>query len=131
MNDAIYKWNSRTGNFIRVLAISNIIIIKEIELIIAIVKAVIKKSRHGELREIANTLQFEYAPNEEGCEQYESFIDGNTFLTIERWRDQASLDIHLKASHVEKYVPKLRDCVVDGCFDVQFIKASDVSFTRV
>jgi quinol monooxygenase YgiN len=100
-------------------------------LIIAIVKASIKDNKHEELRRIANTLQFEYAPNEQGCEQYESFIDGNTFITIERWKNQASLDIHLKASHVEKYVPMLRECVVDGCFDVQFIQANDVSFTRI
>ncbi|MFM2483780.1 putative quinol monooxygenase [Celerinatantimonas yamalensis] len=100
-------------------------------MIIAIVKASIINGKHEELREIANILQFEYAPKEEGCEQYESFIDGDTFITIERWKDQTSLDIHLKASHVEKYVPKLRECVIDGCFDVQFIKSEDVSFTRI
>jgi quinol monooxygenase YgiN len=100
-------------------------------LIIAIVKASIKENKHTALREIANTLQFEYAPHEEGCEQYESYIDGDTFITIERWQDQASLDIHLQASHVEKYVPLLRECVVDGCFDVQFINTNDVSFTRI
>ncbi|MGR6873698.1 putative quinol monooxygenase [Pseudomonas sp. HK3] len=100
-------------------------------MIIAIVKASIKDNKHEQLRTIANILQFEYAPNEDGCEQYESFIDGNTFITIERWRDQASLDIHLNASHVEEYVPQLRECVVDGCFDVQFIEASGINFTRV
>jgi quinol monooxygenase YgiN len=100
-------------------------------LIIAIVKASIKEGKHEDLREISNILQFEYAPHEEGCEQYESFIDGNTFITIERWRDQASLEIHLKANHVEMYVPKLRDCVIDGCFDVQFIKTDDINFTRI
>lgn len=100
-------------------------------MIIAIVKASIKDSKHKALREIANILQFEYAPNEEGCEQYESFIDGDTFITIERWRDQAALDIHLEAEHVEKYVPKLRECVVDGCFDVQFINTNDINFARI
>jgi quinol monooxygenase YgiN len=100
-------------------------------MIIAIVKASIRENKHGNLRDIANILQFEYAPNEEGCEQYESFIDGDNFITIERWRDQASLDTHLEASHVEKYVPKLRECVVDGCFDVQIINSNDVSFLRV
>lgn len=100
-------------------------------MIVAIVKASIKKGEHEALRKIADILQFEYAPNELGCEQYESFIDGDTFITIERWTDQASLDIHLNASHVEKYVPKLRECVVDGCFDVQFIQVSDISFARI
>lgn len=100
-------------------------------MIIAIVKASIKENKHFELREIANILQFEYAPKEEGCEQYESFIDGDVFITIERWRDQESLDIHLNASHVEKYVPKLRECVVGEAFDVQFIKSDEVSFARI
>lgn len=100
-------------------------------MIIAIVKASIKENKHKELREIANVLEFEHAPGEEGCEQYESFIDGDTFVTIERWRDQASLDIHLNSDHVEKYVPKLRECVVDGCFDVQFINTNEISFVRI
>ena len=100
-------------------------------MIIAIVKASILDGKHEELRKISNILQFEYAPKEDGCEEYESFIDGDTFITIERWRDQSSLDVHLKASHVENYVPKLRECVVDGCFDVQFIKSDDISFTRI
>ncbi|AEF54386.1 putative quinol monooxygenase [Marinomonas posidonica] len=100
-------------------------------MIIAIVKASILNGKHKELREVANILQFEYAPKEDGCEEYESFIDGDTFITIERWRDQASLDWHLKAAHVEEYVPKLRECVVDGCFDVQFIQSDDVSFARI
>ena len=100
-------------------------------MIIAIVKATIKANKHKELRDIANILQFEYAPSEEGCEQYESFIDGDTFITIERWRDQAALDIHLEAKHVEEYVPKLRECVVDNSFDVQFINSDDISFVRI
>lgn len=94
-------------------------------------KASIKENKHAELRKIADILQFEYAPKEEGCEQYESFIDGDAFITLERWRDQASLDEHLKASHVEKYVPLLRACVVGEAFDVQFIKSDDISFARI
>ncbi len=100
-------------------------------MIIAIVKAAIKEGQHQSLREIANILQYEYAPNEAGCEQYESFIDGNAFITIERWTDQAALDAHLDAEHVKTYVPKLRECVEDGCFDVQIIQSNKVSFTRI
>ena len=100
-------------------------------MIIAIVKAAIKEGKHQKLREIANIFQHEYAPHEVGCEQYESFIDGNTFITIERWSDQTSLDIHLAAPHVAQYVPKLRECVEGGCFDVQFIESDKVSLTRI
>lgn len=100
-------------------------------MIIAIVKAKIKNSKDKELREIANILQYEYAINEKGCEQYESFIDGDTFITIERWSSQELLDLHLEAEHVKIYVPKLRECVVDETFDVQFIKSDDVSFVKI
>ncbi len=100
-------------------------------MIIAIVKAKIVSDKHEELRAIANRLQYEYAPHEEGCEQYESFIDGDTFITLERWRNQEALDIHLKADHVTKYVPQLRECVAGGYFDVQLIKSDDVAFIRL
>ncbi|RXJ82540.1 putative quinol monooxygenase [Arcobacter sp. F2176] len=100
-------------------------------MIIAIVKAKIKNNKHDELRKIANILQYEYAVKEEGCEQYESFIDGDTFITIERWSSQELLDLHLEAQHVKVYVPKLRECVVDETFDVQFIKSDDVSFVKI
>ena len=100
-------------------------------MIIAIVKAKIKNGKHEELRKIANILQYEYAVNENGCEQYESFIDGDIFITIERWSSQELLDLHLEAEHLKVYVPKLRECVVDETFDVQFIKSDDVSFVKI
>lgn len=100
-------------------------------MIIAIVKAKIIPGKQDTLRAIANTLQYEYAPHEEGCEQYESFIDGDIFITLERWTSQDTLDLHLKAEHVATYVPQLRACVVDATFDVQFIKSDDVSFVRL
>lgn len=100
-------------------------------MIIVIVKAKIKNGKNEELRELANILQYEYAVNEKGCEQYESFIDGDTFITIERWSSQELLDLHFEAEHLKVYVPKLRECVVDETFDVQFIKSDDVSFVKI
>jgi len=100
-------------------------------MIIAIVKAKIKKGKEKELRDIANTLQYEYSIKEKGCEQYESFIDNNTFITLERWDNQENLNAHLETKHVKKYVPLMRKCVVNGTFDVQFIKSDDVSFVTM
>ena len=100
-------------------------------MIIAIVKAKIKEGKEKELRKIANILQFEYSIHEKGCEQYESFIDGDTFITLERWNSQEDLDIHIETEHVKKYVPQLRECVVNGTFDVQFIKNAEVSFVTI
>jgi quinol monooxygenase YgiN len=100
-------------------------------MIIAIVKAQILKGKEKEIKKVADILQYKFCINEEGCEQYESFIDGNTFLTIERWTSQEYLDIHLEAQHVKKYVPLLRKCVINETFDVQFIKSSDVTFIKI
>jgi quinol monooxygenase YgiN len=100
-------------------------------MIIVLVKAKIKNGKHEELRKIANILQYEYAVNEKGCEQYESFIDGDIFITIERWSSQELLDLHFEAEHLKVHVPKLRECVVDETFDVQFIKSDDVSFVKI
>jgi quinol monooxygenase YgiN len=100
-------------------------------MIVAIVKALISEGKHSQLREVADILQNEYAPHESGCELYESFIDGNTFLTIERWSSQEALDAHLQTAHVAKYVPLLRACVVGGSFDVQFIQSGDIRFVKI
>jgi len=100
-------------------------------MIIAIVKAKIKAGKEEDLRNIANILQYEYALDEEGCEQYESFIDNDTFITLERWTSQKHLDVHLKTQHVKKYVPLLRECIINNSFDVQFIKSDKVSFATI
>ena len=100
-------------------------------MIIAIVKAKIKNGKEKDLREIANILQFEHSIYENGCEQYESFINNDTFITIERWNNQQNLDIHLETDHVKKYVPFMRECVENETFDVQFIKSNDVSFVTI
>jgi quinol monooxygenase YgiN len=99
-------------------------------MIIAIVKAKIKNDKKKQLKEVSDILQYQFAPNEKGCEQYESYIDNDTFLTIEKWSSQKELDIHLEAEHVKEYVPKLRECVVGETFDIQFIKSDDISFVE-
>lgn len=100
-------------------------------MITAIVKANIKSGMHERLRETADILQHEFSVNEPGCEQYESFIDGDAFITIERWRDQACLDQHLETEHVKKYVPELRKCVENGAFSVQFIEAEKIRIITI
>lgn len=95
-------------------------------MITAIVKAEILLGKTEELRNIANILQFDYAVNEKGCLRYESFIDGHTFITIEIWKNQELLDIHLTQDHVKKYVPEMKKCIVDGIFDVTFIHGGTI-----
>lgn len=100
-------------------------------MIVAIVTAEIIEGKQNRLREVADILQYQFAAHEEGCEQYESFIDGNTFLTIERWRTRALLDKHLAAEHVAIYVPQLRECVVGGVFAVQFLQVAAIELTVI
>ncbi|PHM70733.1 putative quinol monooxygenase [Xenorhabdus sp. KJ12.1] len=100
-------------------------------MITAIVKAKILSGKEDELRNIANVLQFEYAPLEKGCHRYESFIDGDTFITIETWENQSFLDVHLEQEHVKKYVPKMRSCVIDEIFNVTFIDGGMVTQTKI
>lgn len=64
----------------------------------------------------ANVLRHEFAPDEEGCEQYESYIDGETFIAIEHWRDQEALDKLLNTGHIANYLPRLKECIVGGQF---------------
>ncbi|KUI99730.1 putative quinol monooxygenase [Vibrio sp. MEBiC08052] len=100
-------------------------------MIVAIVKAKIKPGMHEKLREIANILQYQYSVDESGCEQYESYIDGDVFLTIERWTDQSYLNKHLETEHVKTYVPQLRECVEGGEFSVQFIETKEFNIVTI
>ena len=96
-------------------------------MITAIVKAEILPEKVNQLREIANILQYNYSVNEVGCQRYESFIDGNTFITIEIWENQQVLDIHLEQEHVKTYVPQMKECIVNGIFHVTFIHSDDIT----
>lgn len=100
-------------------------------MITAIVKGLIRNGKQEELRRIANILQYEYSVKEDGCIQYESYIDGLTFITIERWDDQVVLDKHLAQDHVKKYVPDMRECVEKGTFDVLFINGGETETIKI
>lgn len=100
-------------------------------MITAIVEAEIRPGMHERLREVADKLENEFAPHEEGCEMYRSYIDGDNFVTLERWSDQEALDEHLRAAHVEQLVPELRKCVVDGVFEVTFIDSEELRRVRL
>lgn len=100
-------------------------------MITAIVKGLIRNGKQEDLRRIANILQHEYSMKEEGCIQYESYIDGLTFITIERWANQVVLDQHLAQDHVKKYVPLMRECVENDTFDVLFINGGEIETVTI
>ena len=99
-------------------------------MLIGIVRGKIIAGKHAQLRQTADFLE-NFAADEPGCEQYECFIDGDTFLTIERRASQPAIDVHLNSAHVATHVPQLRECVEGGFFDVQFIKTDKVTFTTI
>lgn len=99
-------------------------------MIIVIARATIKPGRHLQLREVARVLKHDFAPHEEGCLKYDTFIDGDMFVIVDQWRDQAALDAHLQAPHVAELAPQIKDSVVDGLIELQIIEADKVSFLQ-
>ena len=99
-------------------------------MILVIARASIRPGMHQTLRDIAYALQHEHAPRENGCLKYDTFIDGDTFVILDQWRDQAALDAHLQAPHVAHYAPQIKDSVVDGRIDLQIVKADEVNFLQ-
>jgi quinol monooxygenase YgiN len=50
-------------------------------MVVVIVKASIQPGKQADLRRMANIME-ELAAHEEGCEQFESFIDGDNFTGL-------------------------------------------------
>lgn len=99
-------------------------------MIIVIARATILPGKHQRIRDIAHALQYEHAPREDGCLKYDTFVDGDTFVILDQWRDQAALDAHLQAPHVAQYAPQIKDSVVDGRIDLQIVKAGEVNYLQ-
>jgi len=96
-----------------------------------ILKGKTSPGKQEELRSIVRELQQEFVLQEDGCEQYEFYIDGDCLIMLERWASQAALDLHTQTKHFSEFVPKMRDCVEGGVFSVQIIKSSDLSFATL
>jgi quinol monooxygenase YgiN len=96
-----------------------------------ILKGKISSGKHETLRSLAKTLQQDFVLCEEGCEMYEFYIDGDNFVVLERWTDEASLDKHTKTPHFSEFVPKMKGQVEGGTFSVEIIKSSDRTFVAL
>jgi quinol monooxygenase YgiN len=86
--------------------------------IVAIITA--KPGLRDQVLEVVKTnLPFVHA--EDGCIEYRPLIDADggdaamfgpdTFLVVEKWRDDAALDVHRKASYMASYLDKTKDLV--------------------
>ena len=51
--------------------------------------------------------------------------DPNTYVVMELYRDQAAVDEHAKTKHFTELFPALRDCMVPGPPDFEFVDSVD------
>jgi quinol monooxygenase YgiN len=63
----------------------------------------VKSEAADSARTILTRLAQQSRQEEPGCESYEVFVQADTphvFQTVERWRDQAAFDGHMRSAHV-------------------------------
>jgi quinol monooxygenase YgiN len=62
----------------------------------------------------ALTALVEPTRTEAGCISYELFqsnVDASTFITIEKWRSQADLDLHMTTAHMKQLQASVGDAM--------------------
>jgi quinol monooxygenase YgiN len=61
------------------------------------------------LRELAANTRAQ----DKGCLRYEWYRAdaAQTYVLLERWADEQSIQDHLKANHVVALLPRMRDCI--------------------
>lgn len=82
------------------------------------------------LEAVKTNMPFVHA--EDGCIEYCPLIDADiggaamfgpdTFVVVEKWRDDAALDAHRKAAHMAVYLARTRDLVASR--SVHVLKAA-------
>lgn len=62
---------------------------------------------------LAKELTANTMAQDKGCLRYEWYRGDTpqTYILIERWADQASVQAHLNADHFATLMPRIRDCV--------------------
>lgn len=96
-----------------------------------ILKGEVLPDQHEVLRHLVRKLQQEFVLQEEGCEEYEFYIDGDSFIMLERWANQAAFDNHTQTRHFSEFVPKMKSLVKDNLFSVEIIKSADRSYIKL
>jgi quinol monooxygenase YgiN len=69
--------------------------------------------KEQEFEALARQLETSTLSNDNGCLRNEWYkaATPSTYILKERWVDEAAVQAHLKASHFETLMPKLRACV--------------------
>jgi len=78
-------------------------------MVVLVVKFDVKVGKKEEFLSVMKPL-IEGSVNEDGCLQYELFIEDelpNSFVLFEKWKDQNALDFHNSTDHFVTYAPKL------------------------
>jgi quinol monooxygenase YgiN len=72
--------------------------------------SVIKDNREKFLSIIKELI--DKSQNEKGCEEYSLFNDKTnreSFILIEKWKNQNSIDLHNNSEHFKELVPRLQE----------------------
>ncbi|MDA0524362.1 putative quinol monooxygenase [Methanococcoides alaskense] len=89
-------------------------------MITIVAKTKVRENKKQEFLKITEEL-IQKSQNEEGCisyDLYEDIADPYTLTFIESWEDMEAIDLHNKAEHFMKIVPKLAD-LTEGEIEVR------------
>ena len=78
-----------------------------------------KAGREADFEAVAKEMVDAVRANEPGALYYSLFKSDQPgdYYFMERWADQAALDAHMTADHVQAIMPRFMDCV-DGDFEM-------------
>jgi quinol monooxygenase YgiN len=73
----------------------------------------VKPGKEQEFETLAKQLEANTLANDKGCLRYEWYrgTSPQTYILLERWTDQAAVQAHLKAAHLNAQMSAIQDCV--------------------
>ncbi|MCD4820884.1 MAG: antibiotic biosynthesis monooxygenase [Methanococcoides sp.] len=92
-------------------------------MIMIVAKNKVREDKKQEFLKITEEL-IQKSQNEKGCisyDLYEDIDDPYTLTFIESWKDMKAIDLHNKADHFMKIVPKLAD-LIEGEIEVKMYR---------
>ena len=91
-----------------------------------IIEQRINPGMEAEFEALARQAEQSTLANDDGCLRYEWYRadETSTYILIERWRDLASVQAHMKAEHLVPIMQKLRLCVPEPSSVMRITKLS-------
>lgn len=75
----------------------------------------IKPGMDAKAEGLLRDLETETTENDKGCLRYQWYRaeQPGTYYLLERWTDQAAIDAHFQAKHMQKLPPQISECAVE------------------